>query len=140
MKLTLIVSSFSLLLASLAFGQEVRPLEPTQNPNVPYRLFGSRNIYTFLRLDTRDGRVWQVQWGNTGERLTAPINVIPLVSAGTTGRFTLYPTTNIYTFLLLDQETGDAWQVQWGDADDRFVARIREPVSPEVPSEQKPEE
>lgn len=140
MKLTLIVSSFSLLFASLAFGQEVRPLEPTQNPNVPYRLFGTRNIYTFLKLDTRDGRIWQVQWGSTNERFTAPLNVIPVVSGSAPGRFTLYPTTNIYTFLLLDQETGDTWHVQWGNVDERFVARIREPVSSEVPSEQKPDE
>ncbi len=140
MKLTLAVSTLFLLFASLAFGQEVRPLEPTQNPNAPYRLFGTRNIFTFLKLDTRDGRIWQVQWGSTDERFTASLNVFPIVSGGAAGRFTLYPTTNIYTFLLLDQETGDTWHVQWGNADERFVARIREPVSSDVPSEQKPEE
>jgi hypothetical protein len=29
------------------------------------------------------------------------------------GRFTLYPTQNIYTFVLLNQDNGVAWQVQW---------------------------
>jgi hypothetical protein len=31
---------------------------------------------------------------------------------GFTG-FTLYPTQNIYTFILLDQLEGKIWQVQW---------------------------
>jgi len=29
------------------------------------------------------------------------------------GRFTLYPTKNIWTFILLDQIGGNTWQVQW---------------------------
>jgi hypothetical protein len=29
------------------------------------------------------------------------------------GRFTLYPTENIYNFLLLDQIVGSVYQVQW---------------------------
>jgi hypothetical protein len=29
------------------------------------------------------------------------------------GRFTLYSTENIYNFMLLDQEDGRSWQVQW---------------------------
>jgi hypothetical protein len=49
------------------------------------------------------------------------------VPDGQSGRFTLYPTKNIHTFILLDQETGDAWHVQWGAAGDRFVLPIAEP-------------
>lgn len=29
------------------------------------------------------------------------------------GRFTLYPTQNVFTFILLDQIDGRMWQVQW---------------------------
>jgi hypothetical protein len=29
------------------------------------------------------------------------------------GRFTLYPTENIYNFILLDQIDGNVFQVQW---------------------------
>jgi hypothetical protein len=47
-----------------------------------------------------------------------------LASGGRAGRFTLYPTTNIYTFVLLDQDTGDTWHVQWGKPDERFVIHI----------------
>jgi hypothetical protein len=44
-----------------------------------------------------------------------PINPKALESGGKAGRFTLYPTSNIYTFLLLDQGPEDAWYVQWGE-------------------------
>ena len=41
------------------------------------------------------------------------------------GRFFLYPTENSFNFLLLDQEEGRVWQVQWNiDADKRAVVRI----------------
>jgi len=123
MKRKLVATAMLLLFASLALGQEVRP-EPTQNPDAPYRLFSTRNIYTFLKLDTRDGRIWQVQWGEKSRRFTDPLNLKPLTAGGKAGRFTLYPTTNIYTFVLLDQETGDAWHVQWGGPDNRFVEHI----------------
>lgn len=44
------------------------------------------------------------------------MNDIPLNYTGggkENGRFTLYPTNNIYNFILLDQIDGRMWQVQW---------------------------
>jgi len=89
-------------------------------------LFSTKNLYTFLRLDTRDGRIWQVQWGDSDHRFVVPLNPDSMTSGGRAGRFTLYPTSNIHTFILLDQETGDAWHVQWGKTTDRFIAAIKE--------------
>ena len=41
------------------------------------------------------------------------------------GRFTLYPTQNIWTFILLDQIDGRILQVQWSiEQDKRFILRI----------------
>lgn len=41
------------------------------------------------------------------------------------GRFTLYPTQNIWTFILLDQIDGGTWQVQWAmEKENRFVIPI----------------
>ena len=41
------------------------------------------------------------------------------------GRFTLYPTENMWTFILLDQIDGGTWQVQWSfEAKNRLVLRI----------------
>ena len=125
MKRTLAITATLLLFASLALADELRP-EPTQNPDAPYRLFNTKNIFTLLKLDTRDGRIWQVQWGDKDHRFIEPLNPESLTSDGKAGRFTLYPTSNIYTFILLDQETGDAWHVQWGRAADRFMLRIKE--------------
>jgi hypothetical protein len=106
--------------------------EPTQNPDAAYRLFRTRNVYTLLKLDTRTGQLSQVQWGEEGDRFTEVINQAVLVPIGTAtrptalkpGRFTLCPTPNIYTFLLLDQEDGRTWQVQWGDSKHRFIVAI----------------
>jgi hypothetical protein len=123
MKRPLLVAIALCMFASLAPAQEPPP-QPTQNPSVPYRLFNTKNIYTFLKLDTREGQLWQVQWGDKDHRFTDVINSKALVSGGRVGRFTLYPTNNIYTFILLDQDTGDAWQVQWGKPEDRFIVPI----------------
>ena len=69
----------------------------------------------FLLLDTRTGQISQMQWSmDAGNRFVGPLNPKPLVEGGKSGRFTLYPTQNIYTFILLDQNTGNTWQVQWG--------------------------
>jgi hypothetical protein len=129
MKRKLVATLVLLLITSLSVAEELQHPEPTQNPNAPYRLFSTRNIFTFLKLDTSNGRIWQLQWGNKDRGFVAPLSPKALVSDGKAGRFTLYPTRNIFTFILLDQETGDAWHVQWGqEADKLFI----EPIDPLV--------
>ena len=61
--------------------------------------------------------MWQVHFtlkedGGRGELI---LNSIPLVDKEeeANGRFTLYPTENAYSFLLLDQMYGDVYQAQW---------------------------
>jgi hypothetical protein len=51
-------------------------------------------------------------------------------AAARVGRFTLQETPNIFTFLLLDQDDGRVWQVQWSnDADKRGVMRqLSDPI------------
>jgi hypothetical protein len=107
--------------------------EPTQNPDANYRVFRTKNIHMMLKLNTRTGQIWELQWSfDDNNRFTAPINTAVLVPVGTTehpivvkpGRFTLTPTENIYTFVLLDQEDGRTWQIQWGDAAHRQIVAI----------------
>ena len=119
----LVIGATLVILASLATAAEFQ-LEPTQNPDAQYRLFNTQNVYTLLELDTRTGQVWQVQWGDNLHRFVEPINEKPLVISGKPERFTLYATSNVFTFILLDQETGDAWYVQWGKPKDRFAVHI----------------
>ena len=104
---------------------------PNQNistdSNVTYRLFSTRNMYTFIKLNTKNGQMWQVQWDTKGSQLETTLSLITLVTKEEekNGRFFLYPTTNIYNFILLDQIDGRAWQVQWNiEEKDRMVIRI----------------
>ncbi len=88
---------------------------PTINSPI-YQLFPTKNIWTFIKLDSRNGKMWQVQFDLTGEnRGENTLNSIPLVTEEKEikGRFTLYPSENIYNFLLLDQIDGNVYQVQW---------------------------
>ena len=105
---------------------------PTQNistdSGVVYRLFSTRNMYNFIKLNTRNGKMWQVQWGTESkyrfETILSDISRVE-VDEERNGRFFLYPTTNLYNFILLDQTDGRAWQVQWSmKSSERMVERI----------------
>ena len=121
MRRAFLVSMAVFLFAIPVLAQEAIP-EPTQRTDAPFRLFRSQNIYTLLKLDTRSGQIWQVQWAiDLEHRFVVPINLTPLAAGAKPGRFTLVPTENIYTFILLDQEDGRTWQVQWGDENKRFI-------------------
>ncbi len=83
-----------------------------------YQLFKTQNMWTFLKLDTMTGQIWQVQYsvkGNEYRFETAlDLNIRILTPKDQICcRFTLYPTENMYNFLLLDQIDGRCWQVQW---------------------------
>jgi hypothetical protein len=123
-KAFVVTSAVFLSLIGAAQAQVSIP-EPTQNPSAPYRLFRTQNVYMFLLLDTRTGQISQVQWSiETDKRFVSSLNPRPLVEGDKPGRFTLYPTQNVYTFLLLDQDTGNSWQVQWGSGKDRLITPI----------------
>ena len=97
--------------------------------NTIYQLFPTKNYWTFIKLDTRNGKMWQVHYtiNEDGEQGELVLNSLSLVikEKETKGRFTLYPTENMYNFLLLDQIDGDVYQVQWSlDEKNRFVIPI----------------
>ncbi|MBS1915445.1 MAG: hypothetical protein JST87_04160 [Bacteroidetes bacterium] len=94
-----------------------------------YRLFSTLNMDTFIKLNTRNGQMWQVQWSldiDPKYRYEDTLWIIPLVNKNEEkdGRFFLYPTKNIHIFILLDQINGREWQVQWGKGGDRWVMPI----------------
>lgn len=92
-----------------------------------YRLFSTNNIYMFIKLNTRNGQMWQVQWDTDSKyRFENILSNISRVSKEEerNGRFFLYPTKNIHNFILLDQIDGRTWQVQWGKEEDRMVISI----------------
>ena len=120
------------VLTTISVFSQTTSVVPVQNIStdsaVVYRLFATQNMYTFIKLDTRNGKMWQVQWSTKGSdyRFETTLSDISLVNKDEerNGRFFLYPTTNIYNFILLDQIDGRAWQVQWGKEAERLVIRI----------------
>lgn len=127
-----IIVSIVIGLASVtAFGQSTSEA-PVQNISsdsaVVYRLFSTRNMYTFIKLNTRTGQMRQVQWGTESKyQFETSLSDISRVSKDEekNGRFFLYPTTNIYNFILIDQIDGRVWQVQWSLKDkERMVVPI----------------
>lgn len=129
MKTRLITLVF-ILFATISFAQSTSqtPIQYiSTDATVMYRLFSTQNISTFIKLNTRNGQVWQVQWDTGSKQSETPISLTSRVSKEDEkdGRFFLYPTTNVYTFILLDQIDGRVWQVQWSSkAKERIVVPI----------------
>lgn len=99
------------------------------NNNATFKLFETTNMWTFIKLDTRNGLMWQVQYAinDDAARFQTVLNDIPLFEGWDkeSGRFTLYPTKNMYTFILLDQIDGRMWQVQWStEAKNRGIVDV----------------
>ena len=89
-----------------------------------FKLYQTENIYTLLQLDTKTGRIKQVQWSlESKNEGSVTINDEDL-SIGL-GDFELYPTKNMYQFILMDKTVGRKWHVQWGMKDnERWIRRI----------------
>ena len=91
-----------------------------------YKMYGTENIYTLLKLDTMTGKIEQVQWSlEDNQEGTWTINSEDLSYGTGCGTFELYPTQNMYQFILLDKVTGRQWHVQWGIGEGkRWIRRI----------------
>lgn len=84
--------------------------------NVAYRLFPTQYAWSFLKLDTRNGRVWKIDYATSrNEQKEVPVSVTRQVSEEEeqNGRFFLYSTRNLHTFILIDQVDGRTWQIGW---------------------------
>lgn len=112
-----------LLTCSMSLYAQEQRLMPSsvasiQSEKAKFLLFPTQNIHVFLKLNTRTGEIFMVQYSVEGkERFEKKIdNGAPYVRKRNqeNGRFFLYPTNNIYNFLLLDKIDGRVWQVQWG--------------------------
>lgn len=93
----------------------------------PFKLYPTDNMWTFIKLDTRNGKMWQVQFSVKGDdyRFETVLSSTILAEGSKAGRFELYATQNMYNFLLLDKTSGKTWQVQWStDPDNRGIVPI----------------
>lgn len=94
-----------------------------------YRMYKTENMYNFLRLDTKTGKITQVQWSlDDSKEGTWEINTDDLTYGYGRGSnsFELYPTQSMYQFILIDKTDGRMWHVQWGTSGDksRWIKRI----------------
>lgn len=104
-----------------------------------FKLYETQNINIHLKLDTKKGNVYMVQREtNEGEAMEILINIVPIPmlwsseelanydeSENVIGRYKLYPTQNIWTFLMQDVVGGKTYQVQWSfDPENRIVFLI----------------
>lgn len=106
------------------------------NPNQlnnRYKLYPTDNMWTFLKLDTCTGSVWQVQFVVNGDNRMQSWFIFPQLKwdeswepIDNIGRFELYPTQNMYNFLLMDKKKGRIWQIQWSTNPDNrgLIAEI----------------
>ena len=104
-----------------------------QNNAAPaFQLFPTTNMWTFIKLDTRNGRMWQVQYDIQGDnRMEVVLNENYLAeneSAGN-GRFTLYSTKNMFTFILLEQHDCIMWHILWSIDS---IVRVVIPINPSL--------
>lgn len=97
-----------------------------------FELYETQNMWTFIKLNTATGEIWQVQYAinDDNSRFETVLNDRPLVVTSNPnekipGRFYLYPTKNMYNYILLDQTDGRTWQVQWSfDPENRLTIPI----------------
>lgn len=113
------------LTAVLGFSNILDDSEQSQR----FELYPTQNTFNFLKLDKKTGKIYQVQWSLEGEKeFSITLNGIDLSQFSTDGNcFKLYPTKNMWQFILLDGASGRAWHVQWGfEEKNRWIKRIEE--------------
>ena len=120
----ILTSLFVLMSCNQPDNKQTTPTKQEIKENVRYKMFPTDNIWTFLKLDTRSGKIWQVQYSiNDNYRGEIELNNKALIAGdkAENGRFTLYPTNNMFNFILLDQIDGKMWQVQWSTEEENRV-------------------
>lgn len=110
-----------------ALGAEIENLRIDLLNKERYKLYPTTNTYNSLLLDTKTGKIEQVQWSqNQFNEGSFSINSDDLSYDGyTAGSFELYPTPNMFQFILIDKVNGRKWHVQWGlESENMWIRRI----------------
>lgn len=115
------VANISYACTTSHVGATTTSIDPYTHPqsSVRYVMYPTENLWNFLELDTRTGEVWQVQFDINGDNrfkekiVASQLDYDADEASAPDGRFVLYPTQNRFTFLLVDQTTGDVFQIQW---------------------------
>ena len=109
-----------------------------------YELYPTKNVWTFLKLDTETGKLQHVQFSVEPEKppfeyVLSEIDIPALTGKPhVPGRYRLYSTQNRWNFLLLDKIDGEVYQVQWGES--CMVIPIRPGVVVRKSKDEKPKD
>lgn len=104
---------------------------PTSSSNWTnrFQMYETRNMWTFIMLDTYNGRLWQVQYSSSdlNALLCVPINETELSTSSTRSKFSIQPMTSMYQYYLTNDDTGEMWQFQWTTKgpDYRWIKKVR---------------
>ena len=81
-------------------------------------------VYTgvFLRLDTRDGKVDAIV--PTKPAKNRALTSALVSSPGSAGRFELYPTDNMWEWVLTDKTTGEMWLLRWDSKKEDILKKV----------------
>ena len=93
-----------------------------------FKLYQTENSHILLKLNTATGAIWMLQFEtNDTNAVLIPIaerDAAWVDGEGRPGRFELYSTKNMYTFIMLDTEKGTTYQVQWNTDPNNCFRRI----------------
>jgi len=116
---------------SLYLDNLSRVVQDSYTATIPrFKLYKTENIYNLIKLDTMTGALWQVQYSMNKNASAMEVaiddsSLLRFFDTPVAGRYELYATNNMYTFILLDTQKGHCYQVQWStNPNQRFRARI----------------
>ena len=125
----MVMKKFLILIVASVLLMCTECCQASANSPERYKLYPTENIGIFLKLDSATGKIWIVQYGvGDRQRLVVPLDDTSLLAPGVNevpGRYELYPTKNMFNFILLDTRNGNTYQVQWStEPDERMRIRI----------------
>lgn len=87
-----------------------------------FQMFATQNMWTFILLDSYNGKLWQVQYSSQDldNLMCIPINENELVSDNEKCIFSIQPLTSMYQYYLINDHTGDMWKFQWSTKGDDY--------------------
>ena len=126
-KLFILLAAVVMTAAAIVTQEQIKfkDVNHETGSSLRYKLYPTFNMWTYLKLDTRTGRVTMLFFSVDNPNDEGEIYVgIPMeVYTGNeaiNGRYELYPPTNLWTFLMIDQINGNTYHIQWSNKDLKY--------------------